>query len=209
MRPGHLRPRTAKAAAQASAQLSTRLSPGEKHGRKWMTEIVAVYDLDPAPRTIDGTASRSTRSALRPMPGAPPSPSSSTSSTLLEYLWKGAWTFFYHGAPTPRHWVADHARTILADRAVDAAATIAHQASAPGFRGSERAGTDQAVAYLTREVPCLDYATTLANGRQIPPDHRGSGTLSDQGPDGPHRHEMDHPRRPSRPAPSRRHRQRR
>ena len=51
MRPGHLRPGTAKAAAKASAKLATRLSPGEKHGRKRMAEIVAVYDLDPAPRT--------------------------------------------------------------------------------------------------------------------------------------------------------------
>jgi hypothetical protein len=51
MRPGHLRPGTAKLAAKASAKLSTRLSPGEKHGRKRMAELVAVYDLDPGPRT--------------------------------------------------------------------------------------------------------------------------------------------------------------
>ena len=53
MRPGSLRPDTAKAAARASSKLSTRLSPGEKHGRKRMAEIVAVYDLDPAPRTVE------------------------------------------------------------------------------------------------------------------------------------------------------------
>jgi len=53
MRPGHLRPGTAKAAAKASAKLATRLSPGQKHGRKRMAEIVAVYDLKPQPRTID------------------------------------------------------------------------------------------------------------------------------------------------------------
>jgi hypothetical protein len=53
MRPGSLRPATAKAAAHASRKLSTRLSPGEKHGRKRMAEIVAVYDLDPAPRTVE------------------------------------------------------------------------------------------------------------------------------------------------------------
>ena len=50
MRPGHLRPGTAKLAAKASGKLATRLSPGEKHGRKRMAEIVAVYDLDPEPR---------------------------------------------------------------------------------------------------------------------------------------------------------------
>ena len=53
MRPDSLRPGTAARAARASAKLATRLSPGEKHGRKRMAEIVAVYDLDPAPRTVD------------------------------------------------------------------------------------------------------------------------------------------------------------
>lgn len=53
MRPGSLRPGTAARAARASAKLATRLSPGEKHGRKRMAEIVAVYDLDPAPRTAE------------------------------------------------------------------------------------------------------------------------------------------------------------
>ena len=52
MRLGSLRPGTAARAAQASTKLATRLSPGEKHGRKRMAEIVAVYDLDPAPRTV-------------------------------------------------------------------------------------------------------------------------------------------------------------
>ncbi|MGH8940372.1 MAG: ISKra4 family transposase, partial [Actinomycetes bacterium] len=52
MRPGSLRPGTAARAAQTSTKLTTRLSPGEKHGRKRMAEIVAVYDLDPAPRTV-------------------------------------------------------------------------------------------------------------------------------------------------------------
>ena len=51
MRPGSLRPGTAARAAQTSTKLTTRLSPGEKHGRKRMAEVVAVYDLDPAPRT--------------------------------------------------------------------------------------------------------------------------------------------------------------
>ena len=47
MRPGHLRPGAAKAAAKARAKQSARLSPGEKHGRKRLAEIVAVYDLAP------------------------------------------------------------------------------------------------------------------------------------------------------------------
>ena len=54
MRPDALRPDAAKAAAKAAAsarhKLATRLSPGEKHGRKRMAELAAVYDAAPAPR---------------------------------------------------------------------------------------------------------------------------------------------------------------
>jgi hypothetical protein len=49
MRPEALREATAKAAA-ARRKLATRLSPGEKHGRKRMAELAAVYDAAPAPR---------------------------------------------------------------------------------------------------------------------------------------------------------------
>src|SRR5271165_2660441 len=51
MRPGSLRPATAKAAAGAERKLATRLSPGEKRNRKRMAEIAGVYDFIPAPRT--------------------------------------------------------------------------------------------------------------------------------------------------------------
>jgi len=51
MRPEALRPATAKAAAAARNKLATRLSPGEKHGRKRMAGLAAVYDATPAPRT--------------------------------------------------------------------------------------------------------------------------------------------------------------
>ncbi len=44
MLPGALRPATAKAAAAGKNKLATRLSPGEKRGRKRMAEIAAVYD---------------------------------------------------------------------------------------------------------------------------------------------------------------------
>ncbi len=86
---------------------------------------------------------------------------------VLEYLWKAAWTFFYPGDPDAQTWVAGHARTILTGRAVDVAATIRYQADTAGFRDSERTGADEAVAYLTRKAPHLDYATALANGWQI------------------------------------------
>jgi hypothetical protein len=86
---------------------------------------------------------------------------------VLEYLWKAAWTFFYPGDRDAETWVADQARTILTGRAVDAAATIRHQADEAGFRGSERSGADEAAAYLTRKAPYLNYATALASGWQI------------------------------------------
>ena len=51
MLPDALRPATAKAAASADNKLATRLSPGEKNGRKRMAELACVYDAAPVPRT--------------------------------------------------------------------------------------------------------------------------------------------------------------
>ena len=51
MLPGALRPATAKAAAAAEGKLATRLSPGEKNGRKRMAELACVYDAAPVLRT--------------------------------------------------------------------------------------------------------------------------------------------------------------
>jgi len=51
MLPDALRPATAKAAAAAEGKLATRLSPGEKNGRKRMAELACVYDAAPVPRT--------------------------------------------------------------------------------------------------------------------------------------------------------------
>lgn len=91
---------------------------------------------------------------------------------MLEYLWKAAWTFFHPGDPDAEDWVADHARTVLAGRAVAAAATITHQADTGRFRDRERTGADEAVAYLRRKAPYLDYATALA--KRLADRHRRS-----------------------------------
>lgn len=49
-----LREDTAKAAAAKGGNaMKTRLASGEKHGRKRMATLGAVYDADPAPRTVD------------------------------------------------------------------------------------------------------------------------------------------------------------
>src|SRR5712691_66639 len=50
MRPDALRPATAKAAASARNKLATRLSPGEKHGRKRMAGLACACDAIPVPR---------------------------------------------------------------------------------------------------------------------------------------------------------------
>lgn len=53
MRPDALRPATAKTAASARHKLLTRLSPGEKNGRKRMAELACVYDAIPVPRRAE------------------------------------------------------------------------------------------------------------------------------------------------------------
>ncbi|MGH3889668.1 MAG: ISKra4 family transposase [Pseudonocardiaceae bacterium] len=58
MRPEALRDATAKAARAAGHKLATRLSPGEKHGRKRMAELAGVYDATPAPRAPGDVISR-------------------------------------------------------------------------------------------------------------------------------------------------------
>jgi hypothetical protein len=51
MRPEALRAATQKQAQSSSAKLSTRLSKGEKRGRKRMAEVCAVYEVTPAERS--------------------------------------------------------------------------------------------------------------------------------------------------------------
>jgi hypothetical protein len=272
MLPGSLRPATAAQVAKTSPTLATRLSPGHKHGRKRMAEIVAVYDLEPVPRTTeDIIAAPSTRRTRRPTTRTGPNVTGTWLAAsipddipavikslfdeaerrdpaherswvalvdgnrqqidairdhattrgvtvtividfipVLEYLWKAAWTFFYPGDPDAETWVADHARTILNGRAIDAAATIRHHADTAGFRGNERKGADDALTYLTHKahLPGLRHrlGQRLADRHR---NHRRRGTVPDQGPDGHHRRPLDHPRRRSPPTPTRRHRQRR
>ncbi|MGH3845845.1 MAG: ISKra4 family transposase [Pseudonocardiaceae bacterium] len=58
MRPEALRDATGKAARAAGHKLATRLSPGEKHGRKRMAELAGVYDATPHPRAPSDVISR-------------------------------------------------------------------------------------------------------------------------------------------------------
>jgi hypothetical protein len=51
MRQEALRPQTQKQVEEAKHKLQTRLSRGEKRGRKWMAEVAAVYEIKPVVRT--------------------------------------------------------------------------------------------------------------------------------------------------------------
>jgi hypothetical protein len=73
MLPEALRPATAKAAAAAQGKLATRLSPGEKNGRKRMAELACVYDAAPVPRTPEEVISSPAekRRKKKAQPGKP------------------------------------------------------------------------------------------------------------------------------------------
>ena len=68
MRPGALREATAKAAAGARRKLATRLSPGEKNGRKRMAELGCIHDCEPVPRTAADIITRPGKSPPKPAP---------------------------------------------------------------------------------------------------------------------------------------------
>jgi hypothetical protein len=68
MRPEALREATARAAAGTRRKLATRLSPGEKNGRKRMAELGCVYDCAPVPRTAADIITRPGRRSGQPRP---------------------------------------------------------------------------------------------------------------------------------------------
>jgi hypothetical protein len=73
MRPGALRPATAKAAAR-QGKMRTRLTAGEKPNRKRMATLACVYDAEPAPRrphdVIAPPGGRHGHRTIRPRPRA-------------------------------------------------------------------------------------------------------------------------------------------
>ena len=72
MRADSLRPATARAAANTTTKLKTRLSKGEQSNRKRIAEVGAVYDLEPVPRhPADVLASKAGRCV-------PPAPTATT-----------------------------------------------------------------------------------------------------------------------------------
>jgi hypothetical protein len=192
MRPQALRPATARAAASTRRKLTTRLSPGEKHGRKRMAELAAVCDAVPAPRTAADIAAgfdeaerrdpghRRTWVAL--VDGNTSQIEAITAQAarrhvaahivcdfihVLEYLWKAAWPFFETGDADAETWVAGQAAKILDGKAAAVAAGIRRRATTFGYSPDERDGADTCAAYLTAKKPYLDYATALEHGWPI------------------------------------------
>jgi hypothetical protein len=90
MRPEALREQTRTQAQDASGKLKTRLSKGEKQGRKRMAEIVTVYDLTREPRTATD---------ILPDPDSPPAAGRRAKA-------KNKWL---------RASVSDDARTVIAE----------------------------------------------------------------------------------------------
>ncbi len=72
MRPEALRAQTRKQADSSQTKLKTRLSRGEKRGRKRMAEVAAVYEITPRARTPADIlpATDPEREAARPEPRA-------------------------------------------------------------------------------------------------------------------------------------------
>jgi hypothetical protein len=72
MRPEALRAPTRKQAQSSEQKLTTRLSRGEKRGRKRMAEVCAVYEVTPSPRSAADIlpADEPERQAARPAPKA-------------------------------------------------------------------------------------------------------------------------------------------
>ena len=94
---------------------------------------------------------------------------------VLEYLWKAAWSLHDAGDPAAEDWVAVKALAVLAGDSGRAAAEITAEADAAGLTGSQRAGADACVRYLSSKHEFLRYDQALASGlADRDRRHRGS-----------------------------------
>ena len=125
VRPGELRPRSARLARKAVPKQDGRLSRGEVRTRKRMAEVAAVFDLAPVPRTV--------QDILGPGP-RPPGPGAAgkwlTASVAADATEVVAAAFAEADRRDPRRqrtWIA------LADGNKDQIAWIRDQAAARGI----------------------------------------------------------------------------
>ena len=85
---------------------------------------------------------------------------------VLEYLWKAAWSLHAAGDPAAEDWVAVKALAVLAGGSGRVAAAITAEAAA-GLTGSQRAGADTCVRYLSSKQELLRYDQALEAGWPI------------------------------------------
>ncbi|HEY7260687.1 MAG TPA: ISKra4 family transposase [Trebonia sp.] len=86
---------------------------------------------------------------------------------VLEYIWKAAWCLHPAGDAAAEDWVAVKALAVLAGDSARAAAEITAETDAAGLKGSQRAGADACVRYLTGKDEFLRYEQALAAGWPI------------------------------------------
>lgn len=86
---------------------------------------------------------------------------------VLEYLWKAAWCFYQEGDKTVEHWVAEHARRVLAGQSSVVAAAIRRKATCWGLTPDQRKRVDTTANYLVGNRAYLNYAHALAQGWPI------------------------------------------
>ena len=86
---------------------------------------------------------------------------------VLEYLWKAAWSLHPAGDPAAEDWVAVKALAVLAGGSGQVAAAITAEAGAAGLTGSQRAGADTCVRYLSSKQEFLRYDQALEAGWPI------------------------------------------
>jgi hypothetical protein len=82
---------------------------------------------------------------------------------VLEYIWKAAWCLHPAGNAAAEDWGAIKALAVLAGDSARAAAEITVEADAAGLKGSQRAGADACVRYLTGKDEFLRPGSRLAH----------------------------------------------
>ena len=186
MRPGALRPATARAAAR-QGRMRTRLAAGEKPNRKRMATLACVYDAEPAPRrphdVIAPPGGRHGHRKLRPRPKAKAKwLAGSVEADPAEVI---AAAFGQAEARDPQH---RRRRVVLVDGAEHQLDLIHAEAARRGvtisividlihvleYRGGhrrpspdQRHGADACVRYLTSKQEFLRYDQALAAGWPI------------------------------------------
>jgi hypothetical protein len=86
---------------------------------------------------------------------------------VLEYPWAAAWCFHARDDPAAEDWVAVQALAVVGGRGRGVATSPPSQAAQHGLTGSQQAGVQACVRYLTNNMEYLRYHQALASGWPI------------------------------------------